>query len=159
MLTYIKRDLLSVKGPAILTHAVNCQGVMASGMAKEFKKKFPKGFRQYKYDCLGISGGFVGDGIVYDTDYKNLKMGCLFTSWGYGASVDTEGMILSATMLAVEDLCRKVRMCYLNWPIYSNKFNSGLFKVPWFKTETVLVGVLKRFPEINWVVCSELGER
>jgi hypothetical protein len=37
--------------------------------------------------------------------------------------------------------------------VYSNKFNSGFFRVPWPETEAVLLECLGD-KEIEWVVCD-----
>ena len=36
----------------ILINTVNCQGVMGKGIALEFKKRYPKMFREYRKICL-----------------------------------------------------------------------------------------------------------
>lgn len=36
----------------ILVNPVNCVGVMGSGLALEFKRRYPKMFDSYKYECL-----------------------------------------------------------------------------------------------------------
>lgn len=46
MIKYIKGDLFSTDAPAIL-HGVNCQGVMASGVAKTFKEIYPSSYMKY----------------------------------------------------------------------------------------------------------------
>jgi O-acetyl-ADP-ribose deacetylase (regulator of RNase III) len=35
----------------VLVNPVNCVGVMGKGLALEFKKRYPKNFRDYKQDC------------------------------------------------------------------------------------------------------------
>jgi len=35
----------------ILVNTVNCVGVMGAGIAKSFKDKYPRMFKQYKLDC------------------------------------------------------------------------------------------------------------
>ncbi|KKY29179.1 putative ladp-ribose 1 phosphate phosphatase [Phaeomoniella chlamydospora] len=47
----IKGDLFDVQEDAVLIHACNCQGVWGAGIAKEFKKKYPKAFGIYKAHC------------------------------------------------------------------------------------------------------------
>lgn len=43
-------DLFQVKADAIV-NAVNCKGVMGKGIAREFKKRFPRSFRIYLAAC------------------------------------------------------------------------------------------------------------
>lgn len=35
----------------ILINTVNCVGVMGAGIAKQFKDRYPRMFKQYKLDC------------------------------------------------------------------------------------------------------------
>jgi O-acetyl-ADP-ribose deacetylase (regulator of RNase III) len=39
---YLKKDISSVEGPAIIMHGVNCQRTMRSGVAKALFTKWPK---------------------------------------------------------------------------------------------------------------------
>ncbi len=50
MITYIKGNLFD--SPAqVITNTVNCVGVMGKGIAKEFKRRFPVMFDDYKQKC------------------------------------------------------------------------------------------------------------
>lgn len=46
----VEGDLFEYDGPAI-GHGVNCKGKMGAGIAKEFKRRFPGMFDQYKQHC------------------------------------------------------------------------------------------------------------
>jgi O-acetyl-ADP-ribose deacetylase (regulator of RNase III) len=61
MLHYKKGNLLEVK-EGIITHGVNCQGVMGSGVALAIKQKYPSAFYSYK--------NFVAED-------RELEKGCL----------------------------------------------------------------------------------
>lgn len=154
MIRYIKKDLLTVNPKAVLVHAVNCQGVMASGIAKEFKAEFPNAFKLYANDCKLLGEWMAGTGAIYaDSSKPDYAMGCLFTSQNYGAKVSPPKVVLQNTRNAVEYLLSELDE-FPDHSLYSNKFNSGLFGVPWFETEKVLLDVLKKFPTVIWTVCS-----
>lgn len=152
---YKKMSLFDAPKKSIIVHAVNCQGVWGSGIAKEFKEKYPHSYRSYKNDCdthrkqfllgySGLSGNYVEE---------HHWIGWLYTSENYGDKKDSKEVIKINTTLAVKALCQHA----CNWDehnIYSNKFNSGLFDVPWEETELILNIVLKHYPKITWIVCD-----
>ena len=52
MITEIKGDLFyDVQPGTALVNTVNCEGVMGKGIALEFKKRYPKLFRDYRKAC------------------------------------------------------------------------------------------------------------
>ena len=55
----------------VLVNPVNCVGVMGAGLAKQFKKKYPKMFEYYKRIC---SQGFfaLGDYIYWDGEGRKV---------------------------------------------------------------------------------------
>lgn len=61
MLKFIDGDLF--EHPAdILVNPVNCVGVMGKGIAKEFKKRYPEMFVEYKEAC---DKGYLKPGTLY----------------------------------------------------------------------------------------------
>lgn len=65
---------------------------------------------------------------------------CLFTSEYYGSRVDSEDMIVNSTFAALQDLNRQLQVLTQQASetgnerpqrLYSSRFCSGLFKVPW----------------------------
>lgn len=157
MLHHIKKDLFSVKAPAILVHAVNCKGVMAHGIAKEFKRRFPLAVKRYELDCQALGKKLLGKSAIYTTGTDDYIMGCLFTSAGYGRGKDCPESILAATDRALRHFTEFVEA--IRWSrVFSNKFNSGLFAVPWHRTEQVLSKHVGNFGGIDWTVCTPPGE-
>jgi len=156
---YQKASLFDAPEGSLIVHAVNCHGVWGSGIAKEFKNRYPEAHERYHSSCRTIYpienlGGFL---FVSDKSswYEKLKwtrphkVGCLFTSFGYGKNVDSPEEILINTTLAIHDM---LKFNELSKTIYSNKFNSGLFGVPWEKTEFIINTLLERYPQIKWIV-------
>lgn len=151
MLKYKKMSLFDVPKKSILVHAVNCQGVWGSGIAKEFKEKYPNAFEDYKIQCRGYK--LLGScSIVNENEQIVVSIG---TSNNYGILVDTPNEILVNTTLSLNDLCILLEDhdYIIDVPIYSNKFNSGLFNVPWDKTSAILEVFVKRY-NLDWTICE-----
>jgi ADP-ribose 1''-phosphate phosphatase len=120
-------------------HSVNCCGIWGSGIAKTFKERYPKAFEEYKKDCANMD--LLGFGMIYDSNVV-----ALYTSRGYGATLDPKEYILDNTYEAFRNLLMRLKELpevVLNMP----KINSGLFRVPWEETEKVLLKVLTEFKE------------
>lgn len=125
MLHYINDDLFNAPSTQLLVHACNCQGVWGSGIAKEFKRRFPNEFVLYNtWTCVS---GYVGTSLIIN------RIGCLFTSKDFGLFIDPPEFILANTEEAMKDLLNKTTM-----DLAMPKINSGLFKVPWEDTEKIL---------------------
>jgi len=136
----------------VLLHACNCMGVWGSGIAVEFRRRFPDAEREYRQICQkntvhSLKLDVYGKGIVLTGN-----VGCLFTSRSYGKDKDDIASIVSATYDAVLDmdsrLDRKVK-------VHSPKINAGLFGVPWQETKDVLDKALAQAKNIEeWMVWS-----
>lgn len=136
----------------VLVHSVNCQGVWGSGVAKEFKEKFPKAFEDYAQTCRWSQEeghDLLGTYLRSDRDDDIRAVAVLFTSHNYGRLVDAPMSIVQATHAAVAE------MLYHSTPgthYHSPKINSGLFKVPWELTAAVIESALAVYPQISWTV-------
>lgn len=148
---YKKISLFDAPKDSLLVHSCNGQGVWASGIAKEFKEKFPKSFEAYNHYCIWNKvdvGPNEGTAMICPEENR-YRIGCLITSENFGAKVDSPEIILDNTYNALLDLFDLNRRKLL---IYSNKFNSGLFKVPWEKTEEILNQFIESL-DYDWIVC------
>lgn len=144
-LTYKKMSLFDAPNGSVLVHACNSKGVWGAGIAKDMKNLFPYSWLMNQAFCLRKSR--VGEADLTQDEYHYVAS--LITSEGYGKDVDDPKEILENTREALEDLCSQLK----GQKIYSNKFNSGYFKVPWEETEKVLKEVVEKY-KLNWVVCS-----
>jgi ADP-ribose 1''-phosphate phosphatase len=150
MIVYKRQSLFDAPEGAYLVHACNTAGVWGSGIATEFKKRFPHAFAVYERSCQGNSRFALGQfWAIYDNKYN---VTCLLVSMGYGRSLDAKESILENTKIALDRLVKyaldnKIKQ------IHSNKFNSGFFRVPWPETEAILVECLKD-SDIEWVICD-----
>lgn len=150
MVVYNKGSLFDAPS-GVLAHACNAMGVWGSGIAVEFKKRFPESFKEYQEWCT--TGEFYGGdprGFTLLTTYENnYNIGCMVTSLGYGAAKDSKESILRYSEYAIDHLLSQLSSYGIN-EVNSNKFNSGYFNVPWEETEELLKDVLKAYPEITW---------
>lgn len=146
MIKYKKMNLFDAPEGSVLVHACNAQGVWGSGIAVEFKKRFPYSFEIYQDKCQNeIPFYLTGTAIhIYDDNVV-----CLMTSENYGDKKDSVDKILIQTTLALKDALPG----FINQKIYSNKFNSGLFGVLWEETEKILQYFVKRY-NLDWTVCD-----
>lgn len=163
MIKHEKMSLFDAPQDAIIIHACNSQGVWGSGIAKPFKEKYPESFADYNKFCKswnqtrGTACG-LADMSAYHEDEQHW-VGWVVTSHSYGPDKDSPELIKIHTALALSDLCKKIYLAhpkeeFPEIPVYSNKFNSGLFAVPWEETELILKTILKDFKRINWIVCD-----
>jgi ADP-ribose 1''-phosphate phosphatase len=124
-----KGDLFTAPKGSYLAHACNCQGVWGSGVAKEFKLRFPASFLEYEAKCK--SGATRGD-ILICKEENGHHVVCLFTSLNYGERVDPPELIIESTVKALKSLPKDIK-------IHMPLINSGFFKVPWEETEKILL--------------------
>lgn len=146
MIKYIKGDLFELApSNSMIIHAVNCQGVWGSGVAKTIKDKFFQEFLVYHSYCYTKQTDFTtkASGALGESLIAN-RVVCLFTSLDYGIKVDNPEKIIENTKKAIDDLLTKTPCTEFHLP----KINSGLFKVPWEQTEAIL----KEYPHIIWNV-------
>lgn len=140
----VKSDLFYFAKPTYYCHAVNCYGSWGAGVAREFRNKFPKSYESYQNMCeKGVEPGSVF--------ITNDKVICLFTSKGYSDKLSPPDKILENTKECLIKLLKKLPT---KAKVYSNKFNSGLFNVPWPETEAILIECLKVRPDVDWIICS-----
>jgi ADP-ribose 1''-phosphate phosphatase len=140
MIIHKKGSLFDAPKYSVLIHAVNAQGVWASGIAKEFKARFPKSFEEYAEHCIRPTEA-VGLGLILPEE-NDYNVGVLFTSLHYGILKDSKDVILQHTKDALDTFF----MGKTAWsrPLHSCKFNSGLFGVPWEETEAILKEILEK---------------
>lgn len=159
MIEHIKISLFDVPKDEVLIHACNAKGMWGSGIAKEFNKRYPGSYKDYQLFCKEHGTGEAGLS-TYPVDEAHW-IGWIITSEDYGSNKDPKEVIKINTTLALNSLCKLLYKAHDdNYPIdvYSNKFNSGLFNVPWEESELILKTVLKRFKRINWYICDPQGK-
>ncbi len=153
-LKYLKQDLFTAPKGALLAHACNCQGVWGSGVAVGFREHCPEAYKQYNQYCIESLefDDVLGSCLLIENPKDDFKVGCLMTSNNFGFLRDTNEEILKATETAFKALLLKCSRKKIT-EIWIPKINSGLFAVPWEKTEEVLLECLKNYPDIKVSVC------
>lgn len=149
-LIHKKMSLFSAPEGSVLVHACNAKGAWGSGIALDFRKLFPNAYKRYNAYCRDF--GIIGTAPVFGDD--GYFIGCLITSSGFGGQVDDQDKILVNTALALNAFCANEHWRHFSKrTIYSNKFNSGLFGVPWKETEKILKVLVERY-HLTWIVCD-----
>lgn len=163
MVSYKKMSLFDAALESVIVHACNSQGVWGSGIAKTFKESYPHSFTDYTSFCnlANEERGTACGRASLSSFHKSEPhwVGWIVTSHDYGVNKDSVELIKVHTTLALHELCKKIytahpKETHLSVDVYSNKFNSGLFSVPWKDSELILKTVLKDFKRINWIVCE-----
>lgn len=155
MLTYTKGDLFAIaenikkssSSPFYLAHACNCQGAWGAGIAHTFKLKYYKDYLEYNDACTEAIKW--GDNLCGGVLLTSSNIICLMTAAWYGKRTDSPKDIINNTKKAFKSLDA---MLPKNAVVYSPKFNSGLFRVPWHESEKILKDFLTLRPDIHWTV-------
>lgn len=156
MVIYKKMSLFDAPEGSFLVHAANAQGNWGSGIAAQIKELYPSQYEHYQQWAHSL-----GYSVFKSTTKDKHCIVNLITSDGESNNPDPQADILINTTLAINDFLnvldesdnpylRFIRTPYI---IYSNKFNSGLFNVPWEQTERILNILTKRY-NVTWVVCD-----
>ncbi|KAK3638632.1 ADP-ribose 1''-phosphate phosphatase [Elasticomyces elasticus] len=144
-------DIFDAPPNTLIIHACNCDGSWGGGIALAFKKHYPDAYGKYAAHCKRSGGDLVNTAYLIPPqagDDSKHFVGCLFTSRHYGRRKDSPTKILAATKPAMLDLLKQVKEFNAKADegdrvneVRICKINSGLFKVPWAKTRTVLEGI------------------
>ncbi len=154
MIEYRKGDLFDAPVGSILAHACNCKGVWGSGIAVDFKNKFPESFKKYKTSCDMYGADLLGTSRIFHEN--GYYVACMFTSYDYGNNVDTPEQILHNTHGALNDILAFQTFFEPNsHEIHMPKINSGRFRVPWEKTELILQVALLDSVVVVWELEKE----
>lgn len=166
MIVHKTMNLFDAPVDSIIVHACNSQGVWGSGIAKAFKERYPYSFVEYEAYCDMWNkerGTATGKGAMSMAHVDEPHwVGWIVTSHSYASQKDPVELIKINTTIALRELCEAVYKAhpkseFSSIDVYSNKFNSGLFSVPWEDSELILNTVLKDFKRINWIVCDPEG--
>jgi len=144
VIQYRKGDLFDAPSATILVHACNCRGSWGGGIAVEFRQRYPEAYSTYQRVCRRDSNSLFGGALLIvpkEGSTQQHYVGCIFTSKGYGRAKDKPGEMLKATdsamralLVEIQEKCEKIDIAEIRMP----KINSGLFAVPWARTERVL---------------------
>ena len=144
---YKKGSLFDSPEGSYRAQACNTVGAWGAGIAAEFARRFPVSEKEYIKHCRIHTSDLVGESFI-----TSEKVVCLFTSEFSGANKDEVADILLHTLWALKDFFGKLDLGVNE--VHSNKFNSGIFNVPWKDTEIILKGVMALYgpPDLTWTV-------
>ena len=145
MISYKKMSLFDAPKGSFLIHAANAEGIWGSGIAAEIKKRYSSQEAHYK-KYASLLGSCVYQPHTKD-DHVIVN---LITSSLDSKSPDQEDLILLNTTLALNNFFQNYG---IPDPVYCNKFNSGIFRVPWNKTELILKTLAERH-YVDVIVCD-----
>jgi O-acetyl-ADP-ribose deacetylase (regulator of RNase III) len=121
MVRYIKGDLFESRADA-LAHGCNTLGKMGAGIAREFKKRYPKMYKDYKDRCA--KGEFEpGDAYIFMNESKPHII-----------NLATQSMLGGAEIEFIDKAFYWLRENYKKYDLRSiamPKIGSGLGKVDW----------------------------
>lgn len=151
--------------PRIIIHSCNCNGSWGGGFAYQLAQRYPRAERDYMDICEKYGTKLLGKFVLIPS-YRSEKLliGCLFTSSFGGTKHDSGESILRYTKLSLDDMSMKLGrnpridqdevdtfaakfMKNVQWKMETPvsqyavempKINSGIFGVPWERTEQVL---------------------
>jgi ADP-ribose 1''-phosphate phosphatase len=153
-IVYKKGSLFDAPPGSTLVHAVSTRSVWGSGIAKQFKARFPESFVFYKEMCDEEGSDLLGIAIECPEENKYTVVN-LVTSIDYGSNKDSKDKILASTRRALDNFFW-INNCIFEGELHSCKFNSGLFGVPWEDTEKILIEVMDKYSYTkNWTVWQQ----
>lgn len=133
MIAETQGNLFDAPKGSLIVHACNTQGVWGAGIASTFARLYPEYYKAYKAHCDAKGNNLLGTCLILEGKWH--KVGCLFTSTGYGHKALYQDAILKATFHSLVDLFDQIPDTeVVNMP----RINSGLFRVPWEDTREVL---------------------
>ena len=142
-ITYHEGNLFDAPKGSLLVHSCNCQGVWGAGIARTFKERNPGIYEAYQKYCddNGVEQS-LGHSVILTASGDPDTVGCLMTSGGGSHSlVDPPDTILKYTDMALTFLEWQMQKFDMvkDKEIHMPQINAGIFKVPWEKTEELLL--------------------
>lgn len=153
----------STASTTFLAHGCNCLGNWGAGIALELKELFPDAFETDRQSCQETENRASLPGtcllIPYestlpiasaDTSAPKVSLACLRTSLGFGRpnqrtnkpGLDSKSLVIGQTRSALSNFRAQLEQMgeqrQEEMVIWSPKFNSGAFKVPWEETEGLI---------------------
>ena len=151
-IVYKNMSLFEAPHGSILVHAGNSQGVWGSGIAAQMRERYPKQYSHYSRLAHGNIGKCVMDEITGKLKEEHIIATLITASLESANLSDSPDTIIVNTTTALDDFLNYYKDTNSFLPIYSNTFNSGLFRTPWYRTEFVLHTLCERYG-IEWTVC------
>lgn len=156
-------DLFDAPQDAVLAHACNARGIWGTGVALGFIRRFPDAYTQYQSYCRKVLvQSRAGVSLVVNDRTSGREIACMITSVDYGANRDSEETILDQTRRAIISLELDLQAFdrglraggySTHEEVYLPRINSGMFGVPWEKTEAILQELVGKLPR-KYIICT-----
>lgn len=152
MLYYFNENIVNTEAPAIV-HGCNCQGKMASGVAKDIRANFPEAYEEY---MKLVYSRKLGQPIFAHS--KGKLIGNLLTQefYGYDGEVYANR---NAIRIALDTFCfyyRSVDLCRgidnKMRPIASVKIGCGLGGLSWENDVKKIFEEISNYHEIDFYI-------
>lgn len=144
-ITFSSGDLFATPDVMAYAHGVNCAGAMGAGVAVEFKKRYPKMYRQYKALC---KNGGLQPGDVFAWQGKGVTVFNLATQkhWNTNATLEAvetsvSKMLTLATQMGVGE-------------ILMPRIGAGLGSLEWSDVKPALIELAGDSP-VTLIVAEE----
>lgn len=150
MIEYVEKNVVDV-GMGIVAHGVNCQGKMASGVAKDIRAKWPIVYEAYMEAPKG--GAMLGTCHLIAVNHQDsLWVANCYTQqfYGYGGGkyADSESVERSLENAAVyADI--------YGLPIFMPRIGCGLGGLDWDKDVLpALERITEKYNRVDMIVCD-----
>ena len=130
----------------IICHQVNCKGVMAKGVALQFKRIFPQTFTIYHALCADKEPELLGKNL-YNYE-QGVPTCCMFAQFSYsfsGRSTDYDAFRSCCQKLAAH--CEKENISTINMPY---RIGCGLGHGLWSIVYEIIEQELSNFDVVLW---------
>lgn len=156
MLQYIKKDMLTVER-GVLCHGVNTQGRMASGIAKEIRKKWPGVYKAYAQ--MGMGSALLGQAdVIQVDDADELFVANCYTQISCGRKgryADPNAIHHSLNAVCTFVNVRWQTVTDKSLPVYMPKIGCGLGGLDWeTDVEPVINQLTEKWQDIDFYVCE-----
>lgn len=149
-LTYEKLDVKTITS-GMIVHGVNCQGVMASGIAKDIRDQWSGVFKPYKEACDAFQhnrADLLGN-VVYYRVNSDLVIANMFTQETYGR---VPGIVYADPVAIMNGLMKVVLKAEQDkLQVYCPKIGCGLGGLTWDNDEHTENCVVRVF---EFVMCN-----
>lgn len=148
---YIQADITTVKY-GVVAHGVNCQGKMASGVAKYIRAKWPIVYDEYLafIDERGLGKNVLGLANIVQIN-EGLYVANCFSQEHYGYNGKTYATVdaIKQSLISAMDFAHANDLIF-----YMPKIGSGLGGLDWFKEVLPMVWYLAADYAVEVVVCE-----
>ena len=131
-ITFSSGDLFATPDVEAYAHGVNCGGSMGTGIAVEFKKRYPKMYKQYNTLC---KNGGLQPGDVFVWQGQNVTVFNLATQKHWKTNATVEAVENSVTKML--KLAANMSLAEIVLP----RIGAGLGGLEWSSVKALLINI------------------